>query len=131
MRHKSFIRLLLIITLAGILLYKIYNNTPVIHLGINAEIVEINVTERVLSAIYVDTTKSTKFKFYIDCNDAIKHHQIIYCNYDTHNINEIFFDTLSIGDEIILSLSNNEFEKLKRNAIVQAHQIQLATQRLN
>lgn len=130
-RYKSFLILILIITLAGLLLYTNFNNSPVIHLGINAKIIQINSTEKIVEATYIDTITSNQFKFYIDCNDAIKRHQIIYCHYDTHEAWEISFDTLNIGDQIILSLAEDAFNNLEENAIVQALQIQLATQRLH
>ena len=127
---KYLIILIPFIALAGVLLYTNFNNDPVIHLGINAKITQINFTEKIVEATYVDTITSNQFKFYVNCNDAIKQHQIIYCNYNTHEVLEISFDTLNIDDQIILSLTEDAFDNLEENAIVQALQIQLATQRL-
>ena len=131
MRRKSFLILILIVALAGILFYVNFNNDHAVRLGINAKITQINSAEKIVEATYFDTKSSDQFKIYIDCNNAIKQQQIIYCNYITSEVFDISFDTLNIGDQIIFSLTEDTFNNLEENAIVQALQIQLATQRLH
>ena len=131
MRRKSFLILILIVALAGILFYVNFNNDHAVRLGINAKITQINSAEKIVEATYFDTKSSDQFKIYIDCNNAIKQQQIIYCNYNTSEVFDISFDTLNIGDQIIFSLTEDTFNNLEENAIVQALQIQLATQRLH
>ena len=131
MRRKSFLILILFVALTGVLFYVNFNNDSSVHLGINAKITQINSAEKIVEATYVDTKTSNQFKIYIDCNNAIKQHQLFYCNYNTHEVFEISFDTLNIDDQIIFALNEDAFNDLEENVIVQALQIQLATQRLH
>lgn len=102
----------------------------VLHLGLNAEIIEFDLEDQKICV--KDTGESGVFqeKCYIDCNEAIEKHQIFYCNYETHDVQEIKFENLQVGDEIIIALSEKEFSKITEDALVKAKQIQLGTQRL-
>ena len=44
---------------------------------------------------------------------------------------ELSFDSLLVGDEVLLSLNNTDFLQLHNDDTVRATQIQLATQRLS
>ncbi|MGI5824214.1 MAG: hypothetical protein ACOX7J_01445 [Bacillota bacterium] len=68
---------------------------------------------------------------FIDCNELIENHQIIYCDYETHDLKEIEFKNLQVGDEIVLVLSATDLRKAKIGTPAYANQVQLATQRLN
>lgn len=103
----------------------------VLHLGLNAEIMEISVENQVICV--KDAGESSAFgeKCFINCNEAIEKHQILYCNYETHEIKEIGFEDLQVGDDVILALSGTELAQIAENAVVKTTQIQLGTQRLN
>ena len=60
---------------------------------------------------------------------------MIYCDYDTGEVDFISFEDLQIDDEILLGIRSSEIEKAKSqsdNIIeIKVEQIQLATQRLS
>lgn len=120
-----------ILFVALICLFYYKQNYTIVRLGINTEIVEINNDTKTITVHYKNEHRSIDLKFKVDCNIAIEKHQIFYCDYSTHMIQELPFDSLFVGDEIILSIDNTDFLQIHDNNIVQAIQIQLATQRLN
>ncbi|MBR5508676.1 MAG: hypothetical protein IKV59_01335 [Lachnospiraceae bacterium] len=66
----------------------------------------------------------------IDCNDLIEDEEIIYVNYETHELSVIQFSDLAVGDAVII----NAYEKNLNAAVdssLKVEQIQLATQRLH
>lgn len=120
---------ILLMALICLFLYK--QNDNIVRLGINTEIVEINNDDKTITVHYKDEYKCIDLNFKVDCNIAIEKHQIFYCDYSTHLIQELSFDSLFVGDKIILSMDNTDFLQIHDSNIVQAIQIQLATQRLN
>lgn len=120
---------ILLMALICLFLYK--QNDTIVRLGIDTEIVEINNDDKTITVHYKDEYKSIDLNFKVDCNIAIEKHQIFYCDYSTHLIQELSFDSLFVGDKIILSIDNTDFLQIHDSNIVQAIQIQLATQRLN
>lgn len=125
-------RIILIIALIVLSIFTLCGceKEEVLHLGLNAEIIELDLENQ---KIYVkDTAESSVFqgKCYIDCNEAIKKHQIFYCNYETHDMQEIKFEDLQVGDEIIITLSETEFSKITEDGLIITKQVQLGTQRL-
>ena len=103
----------------------------VLHLGLNAIIVEIDHENQL---IYVsDTEHEDVFggRAAIDCNKAIERDSIFYVDYDsdtTDNLRFIEFEDLMVGDMIILGIYESE---LKRTDSILVEDIQLSTQRLD
>lgn len=102
----------------------------VLHLGLNAIIVEIDYANQV---IYVsDTEHEDVFggRAAIDCSKAIERDGIFYVDYDsdtTDNLRFIEFEALMVGDMVILGIYESELNGT--NAIL-VEDIQLSTQRL-
>ena len=102
----------------------------VLHLGLNAIIVEIDHENQL---IYVsDTEHEDAFggRAAIDCSKAIERDSIFYVDYDsdtTDNLRFIEFEDLMVGDMIILGIYESE---LKGTDVILAEDIQLSTQRL-
>ena len=103
----------------------------VLHLGLNAIIVEIDQKEQML---YVsDTEHENVFgeRAAIDCSKAIERDSIFYVDYDsdtTDNLRFIEFEDLMVGDMVILGIYESE---LKRTDSILVEDIQLSTQRLD
>ena len=103
----------------------------VLHLGLNAIIVEIDHENQL---IYVsDTEHEAVFggRSAIDCSKAIERNSIFYVDYDsdtTDNLRFIEFEDLMVGDMIILGIYESE---LKRTDSILVEDIQLSTQRLD
>ena len=102
----------------------------VLHLGLNAIIVEIDYANQV---IYVsDTEHDDVFggRAAIDCSKAIERDGIFYVDYDsdtTDNLRFNEFEALMVGDMVILGIYESELNGT--NAIL-VEDIQLSTQRL-
>ena len=102
----------------------------VLHLGLNAIIVEIDQEEQML---YVsDTEHGDLFgeRAAMDCSKAIERDCILYVDYDsdtTDNLRFIEFEALMVGDMVILGIYESELNGT--NAIL-VEDIQLSTQRL-
>ena len=102
----------------------------VLHLGLNAIIVEIDPENQLL---YVsDTEHEDVFggRAAIDCSKAIERESIFYVDYDsdtTDNLRFIEFEDLMVGDMIILGIYESE---LKGTDVILAEDIQLSMQRL-
>ena len=103
----------------------------VLHLGMNAIIVEIDHEKRLL---YVSDTKHEDVfggRATIDCSNAIGRDSIFYVDYDsdtTDNLRFIEFEDLMVGDMIILGIYESEL--IGTDAIL-IEDIQLSTQRLD
>lgn len=103
----------------------------VLHLGLNAIIVEIDHEHQLL---YVsDTEHEAVFggRAAIDCCKAIERDSIFYVDYDsdtTDNLRFIEFEDLMVGDEINLSIYDSE---LNGTDAILVEDIQLSTQRLD
>ena len=103
----------------------------VLHLGLNAIIVEIDQKEQML---YVsDTEHENVFgeRAAIDCSKAIERDSVFYVDYDsdtTDNLRFIEFEDLMVGDMVILGIYESE---LKRTDSILVEDIQLSTQRLD
>ena len=103
----------------------------VLHLGLNAIIVEIDHENQL---IYVsDTEHEDVFggRSAIDCSKAIDRDSIFYVDYDrdiTDNLSFIKLEDLMVGDMIILGIYESE---LKGTDAILVEDIQLSTQRLD
>ena len=102
-----------------------------VYLGLNAEIIEIDMENQTLCVMDLDESGVFGEECEIDCREAIEKHQVIYCNYETHDVKAISWKDLQAGDEIILELSETEVAKIAEGAMAKTNQIQLGTQRLN
>lgn len=101
----------------------------VLHLGLNAEIVEIDTAKQI---VYIaDTSKEGVFgeKCGINCYDLIVPNNIIYVDYDTSEVSDIKFSDLQIGDAVIVNAYESQLKGVL-DGIINVEQIQLATQRL-
>ena len=102
----------------------------VLHLGLNAIIVEIDPENQLL---YVsDTEHEDVFggRAAIDCSKAIERDSIFYVDYDsdtTDNLRFIEFEDLMTGDMIILGIYQSE---LNGTDAILVEDIQLSTKRL-
>ena len=102
----------------------------VLHLGLNAIIVEIDLEEQM---IYVcDTKYGDVFgeRATIDCSKAIERDSIFYVDHErdtTDNLRFIEFEDLMVGDMIILGIYESE---LNGTDAILVEDIQLSTQRL-
>ena len=103
----------------------------VLHLGLNAIIVEIDHENQL---IYVsDTAHEDVFggRAAIDCSKAIERDSIFYVDYDsdtTDNLSFIKLEDLMVGDMIILGIYESE---LNGTDAILVEDIQLSTQRLD
>ena len=103
----------------------------VLHLGLNAIIVEIDHENQL---IYVsDTEHGDVFggRSAIDCSKAIERDSIFYVDYDrdiTDNLSFIKLEDLMVGDMIILGIYESE---LNGTDPILVEDIQLSTQRLD
>lgn len=128
--------LIICLTLLGLLVCLISliccnQNDDVVRVGVNTEILDINTNDKTVVVLYKDEDNHANLKFKVDCKIAIEKHQIFYCDYQTQMIQELTFDSLCVGDKIILSIDNTEFLHLQDDCTIQALQIQLGTQRLH
>lgn len=103
----------------------------VLHLGLNAIIVEIDLENQL---IYVSDTEHEDIfggRSAIDCSKAIERYSIFYVDYDsdtTDNLSFIKLDDLMVGDMIILGIYESE---LNGTDAILVEDIQLSTQRLD
>ena len=102
----------------------------VLHLGLNAIIVEIDLENQL---IYVSDTEHEDIfggRSAIDCSKAIERDSIFYVDYNsdtTDNLRFIEFADLIVGDMIILGIYESE---LNGTDAILVEDIQLSTQRL-
>lgn len=101
-----------------------------LHLGINAIITDINTTNQSITVKDYDIEDDILgSKCIIDCSKI----PLIYCDYDTGEVESIEFKDLQLNDEIILSLRSSEIQRRKSmdsvSCKIEVEQIQLETQR--
>lgn len=122
---------MLLLFVSSLALASCGQNEEILHMGLNAEIVDIDADKSIL---YVRDagSESTVFgeKCALDCKEAIDGGKILYVNYEVEDVRSLDFDELLIGDMIIINLYDSEKESAKDNVAV-AEQVQLATQRMN
>ena len=105
-------------------------NDDVLHLGLNATIIEIDASNHILYVADLGSSEVFGGKCPIDCKDLIKDEEIIYVDYETHELSIIQFSDLVVGDAVII----NAYEKdlnAPEDSPLKVEQIQLATQRLD
>ncbi|MBR2483215.1 MAG: hypothetical protein IKB53_00555 [Oscillospiraceae bacterium] len=104
----------------------------VLHLGLNAEIIEIDAEAEVLYVKDMDE-KAAVFgeRCAIDCSKAMREHRLIYVNYSGEgDVRSIDFADFQVGDAVIIDLYDSQKQQAFHGHAV-AEQIQLATQRMN
>ena len=89
----------------------------------NTEIVEINKADKIIDVCYKGEDESIDLKFNVDCSTAIEKHQIFYCDDSTQRMQELSFDSLLVGDEILLALNDTDFLQLHNDDTVRAIQM--------
>lgn len=132
---KKWMRIALpVICILTILTYLSFKEKEeVLHLGLNVEVIEINKADQLLYVKGNDASSSDIFgdRCKIDCKRVVEEQNIIYVNYEAeHDVREIEFNDLLVGDHLILSLHDTEL-KNARQGFVRPEQIQLGTQRLS
>ena len=106
-------------------------DNEVLHLGLNATIVEIDASNHILYVSDFGNSNVFGDRCAIDCTEAIGKYNLLYVNYDAEDdVRTIEFDDFQVGDAVIIGLCDGEKEKAVNKSAV-AEQVQLATQRLN
>ena len=103
-----------------------------LHLGVNAIITEIDATNQSIAVKDYDIEDDILgSKCIIDCSKV----PLIYCDYDTGDVESIDFNDLQPNGEIILSIRSSEIQRRKSmdsvSCEIEVEQIQLGTQRLS
>ena len=106
------------------------NDDEVLHLGLNATIVEIDATNHILYVTDLGNDKVFGDRCAIDCREAIGKYNLCYVNYESEEVRTIGFDVFQVGDDVTIGLYGGEKENAFNKTAV-AEQVQLATQRLN
>lgn len=104
----------------------------VLHSGLNAVITDIDAEHQLLTVKDPSTSDHVVFgeKSLISCEGTA----VIYCNYETSDMQDISFSDLQVGDEILLTIRGSQLANLNPGDTVTsaaAEQIQLGTQRIN
>ena len=102
----------------------------VLYLGINAEIIEIDTDNQVVYVVDYGEDEVFGARCAIDCKELIKNQEIIYVDYNTHEVLEIQFADLVVGDKITINAYESRLNCVADGKIT-VEQIQLATQRLD
>ena len=105
-------------------------NDDVLHLGLNATIVEIDASDHILYVADLGSSEVFGGRCAIDCKDLNEDEEIIYVDYETYELSIIQFSDLVVGDAVII----NAYEKdlnAPEDSPLKVEQIQLATQRLD
>ena len=106
-------------------------NDEVLHLGLNATVVEIDTSNHILYVADLGNDEIFGDRCGIDCNEAIEKYNLCYVNYDAEDdVRTIEFEDFQVGDDVIIGLYDGEIENAFNKTAV-AEQVQLATQRLN
>ena len=108
------------------------NRNEVLHLGLNAEVVDIDPDSHILYVKDIDKNALVfGDKCAVDCTNAIEHYNLLYVNYNAEDdVRTISFSDFRVGDDIIIGLYDSEKQYALNNRAV-AKQIQLSTQRMN
>ena len=102
----------------------------VLHIGINAEIVDIDTDNQVVYVADYGEEKVFGMKCAIDCQKLIEDQEIIYVDYDTEKVSLIQFSDLVVGDKVTINVYESQLNSVSDDTF-EVEQIQLATQRLD
>ena len=112
------------------------DNLPIfggeLHLGLNAEIIEIDYAYEIMAVKDIDENANVfGDRCLIDCSWASARYNLMYVDYSQYNnIQTIGFEDFQVGDQVIIGLYDNQ-KQTAYNGTAVAEQVQLATQRLN
>ena len=102
----------------------------VLHLGLNATIVEIDASNHILYVADLGSSEAFGGGCAIDCKDLIEDEEIIYVDYETHELSIIQFSDLLVGDAVIINAYEKNLNTADDSPLI-VEQIQLATQQLD
>lgn len=106
------------------------SSDEILHLGVNAVITEIDAQNKTIIVRDAGKQGFLGEKCLIDCSEI----PLIYCRYDTHQVQDISFDDLQVNDDVILSIRESEIESYKnengQSGAIKIEQLQLGTQRI-
>ena len=105
-------------------------NDEVLHLGLNAKIVEIDASNHILYVADLGSSEVFGGRCAIDCKELIEDEEIIYVDYETHELSIIQFSDLLVGDAVIINAYEKNLNTADDSPLI-VEQIQLATQRLD
>lgn len=105
-------------------------NEDILHLGINAEIVEIDTVNQIVYVVDYGEDDIFGAKCAIDCKKLITDKEIIYVDYETEAVSLIQFSNLVVGDKVTINAYESQLNGIS-DGIIEVEQIQLATQRSN
>ena len=119
--------LFFILTLSGC------KEKDVLHLGLNARLLEVDAEN---SLVYVQDADPATGLFgercALDCTVAEEEFRLCYYDYQTHNLWEIELSDLQPGDMLILGIWQSELERERaQGEAISINQLQLGTQRLS
>jgi hypothetical protein len=101
----------------------------VLHLGLNAEIVAIDAETQTLYVADYGEEEVFGEECAIDCRVPEEKQNIIYVDYTTHELSDISFADLVVGDKITVNAYESQLSQID-DGLIAVEQIQLATQRL-
>ena len=104
-------------------------NEDILHLGLNAEIVEIDATNQIVFVVDYGDEKVFGVKCPIDCKKLIADKEIIYVDNETKEVSLIQFSDLAVGDKVTINAYESQLNGIS-DGIIQVEQILLSTQRL-
>lgn len=102
---------------------------PVLHLGLNYRITDIQPEQQTLTAESLDRSADQE-PITLLCEGV----PVIYCNFDTGEVWDIQLQDLVVGDDITVDAYEEELSRLDTRGsykTLKIEQIQLQTQRLN
>lgn len=105
-------------------------NEDILHLGINAEIHEIDTDNQIVYVVDFGEEKVFGERCGIDCKQLIMNQEILYIDYDTEEVSFIQFADLAVGDKVVINAYESQLAGIN-DGVIEVEQIQLATQRLN
>lgn len=116
---------LMIICLCGLGACQQKKNTDILHLGLNAEIVEVDPENQLIYVVDYGENKVFGVKCGIDCKKLIADQEIIYVDYDTQDVSVIRFEDLTVGDKVVINAYGSQLNQIPEG-IIEVEQIQLA-----
>ncbi|MBQ8734239.1 MAG: hypothetical protein IJY76_07145 [Anaerotignum sp.] len=127
---KKWMKLMCLLTLIATSTACSKPEEDILHLGLNAEITEIDAENYALHVKGADEDSEVVFggNSVLDCSKAVESQNIIYVDYADESVTLIEFEDLQIGDAVILNIYESELNGSDNESIV-VEQIQLATQR--
>lgn len=108
-----------------------YHGEGNLHLGLNAEVVEIDPIHYILYVKDIDEEDAVfGDRAAIDCSYATGRFNLLYVDYSSGDVRTIEFSDFEVGDAVIIGMYSSEMEKAFNGSAV-AEQVQLSTQRFS